>query len=78
MLLPGFLLLVLTLWPWWDKSPAAATGVWLHASRRRQVWVFLAVCLVILVFTLIGTFLRGPYWHFYWPWEPWSEVPGRI
>jgi cytochrome b-561 len=78
VLLPGFLLALLTFWPWWDKSPAAATGVWFHASRRRQAAVFLAVCLVILVFTLVGTFLRGPYWHFYWPWESWPEVPGRI
>ena len=31
-----------------------------------------------IVFTLIGTFLRGPYWHFYWPWEPWPEIPARI
>jgi cytochrome b-561 len=78
VLLPALLLAVLTLWPWWDKSPAAAAGAWLSAGRRRQVWVFLAVCLAILVLTLIGTFLRGPYWHFYWPWEPWPEVPGRI
>jgi cytochrome b-561 len=78
VLRPALLLAVLTLWPWWDKSPAAAAGAWLSAGRRRQVWVFLAVCLAILVLTLIGTFLRGPYWHFYWPWEPWPEVPGRI
>jgi quinol-cytochrome oxidoreductase complex cytochrome b subunit len=78
VLLPALLLAVLTLWPWWDKSPAAAAGVWLHGSRRRQVWIFLAVCLAILILTLVGTFLRGPYWHFYWPWETWPEVPGRI
>ncbi len=78
VLLPGLLLTVLTLWPWWDKSPAAAAGVWLAQSRRRQNLVFLAVCVVILVFTFIGTFLRGPYWHFYWPWEAWPEIPGRI
>jgi len=78
VLLPGFLLALLTLWPWWDKSPLAATGVWFHRSRRRQNAVFLAICLVILVLTLVGTFLRGPYWHFYWPWESWPDVPGRI
>jgi hypothetical protein len=32
----------------------------------------------VLVLTVIGTFLRGPYWHFYWPWEPWPELPTRI
>jgi hypothetical protein len=22
--------------------------------------------------------LRGPYWNFYWPWETWPDIPGRI
>jgi len=34
--------------------------------------------LAVLVLTLIGTFCRGPYWHFYWPWESWPQVPSRI
>ena len=78
VILPGLLLTVLTLWPWWDKSPLAAAGYWFPKSRRTQNWVFLALCLVVIVFTLIGTFLRGPYWHFYWPWQEWPEIPGRI
>ena len=32
----------------------------------------------LFVLTLIGTFCRGPYWHFYWPWETWPEIPSRI
>jgi cytochrome b-561 len=78
VLLPGLLLAVLTLWPWWDRSPSGLAGVWLPRDRRTQNAVFLLLVLVVLVFTLIGTFLRGPYWHFYWPWEPWPEIPGRI
>jgi quinol-cytochrome oxidoreductase complex cytochrome b subunit len=78
VLLPGFLIALMTVWPWLDRSPAAAAGVWFAASRRRQNLVFLLIVLLVLVLTVIGTFLRGPYWHFYWPWEPWPELPTRI
>jgi quinol-cytochrome oxidoreductase complex cytochrome b subunit len=78
VLLPGLLVFLLTLWPWLDKSPASATGVWFARTRRLQNVVFVALCLVVVVFTLIGTFCRGPYWHFYWPWETWPEIPTRI
>jgi hypothetical protein len=40
--------------------------------------VFLAIVVVILALTVVGTFLRGPYWHFYWPWQPWPELPSKI
>ncbi|HEX9670719.1 MAG TPA: cytochrome b N-terminal domain-containing protein [Thermoanaerobaculia bacterium] len=78
VLLPGLLITVLTLWPWWDKSPREAAGAWFPKSRRRQNAVFLLLVVLVLVLTLIGTFCRGPYWHFYWPWEEWPEIPGRI
>jgi len=77
VLLPGVLILVLTVWPWLDRSPVAAAGVWFPRTRRTQNAVFLALCVLVLVLTVIGTFLRGPYWHFYWPWQPWPELPGR-
>ena len=78
VLLPAVLLALLTAWPWLDRSPAAAAGAWFAASRRRQIVVFLLFVLAVLVLTVIGTFLRGPYWHFYWPWQPWPELPSRI
>jgi hypothetical protein len=52
-----------------------ATGVWLSRLRTRQNMIFLALCLLIILFTIIGTFLRGPYWDFYWPWEAWPDMP---
>ena len=78
VVLPGLLLGVLTVWPWLDKSPVEAVGVWFHRSRRTQNLVFLLVVAVIVVFTLIGLFARGPYWNFYWPWETWPTIPSRI
>ena len=78
VVLPGLLIGLLTAWPWLDRSPAGAAGVWFPRSRRMQNAVFLALCVIVVVFTLIGTFCRGPYWHFYWPWEAWPEIPARI
>jgi len=78
VLLPGILIALLTVWPWLDRSPAAATGVWFDRARRRQNVVFLAILVAILLLTVVGTFLRGPYWNFYWPWQPWPELPSRI
>ena len=78
VVLPGLLIALLTVWPWLDTSPQQAAGSWIPRSRRRQNLVFLLVCLVVVVFTLVGTFCRGPYWHFYWPWQTWPEIPTRI
>lgn len=78
VLLPGALLLLLTAWPWLDRSPAVAAGEWFAASRRRQNLVFLLFVAAIVLLTVVGTFLRGPYWNFYWPWQPWPELPSRI
>ena len=74
----ALLIALVTAWPWLDRSPAGATAVWFAKSRRRQNLVFLAIVLAILLLTIVGTFLRGPYWHFYWPWERWPELPSRI
>ena len=43
----------------------------LSVSLRRSM-------LFIVVLTYIGMQLRGPYWQFYWPWQAWPSVPGRI
>ena len=78
VILPGLLVGVLTLWPWLDRSSAAGTGVWFPRDRRAQNLAFIAVMVLILVFTVIGLCLRGPYWNFYWPWEAWPDIPARI
>jgi cytochrome b-561 len=78
VLLPGLLVGLLTAWPWLDRSPREAAGVWFPASRRAQNAVFLAIAAVVILLTLIGTFCRGPYWHFYWPWQTWPEIPTRL
>ena len=78
VVLPGLLIVALTAWPWLDKSSGASAGTWFPTSRRTQNWVFLGIVTLILIFTLIGVFFRGPYWQFYWPWEAWAEIPTRL
>ena len=78
VILPGVLVILLAAWPYLDKSSANAVGVWFAGERRRQNTVFLIIVAAVLVLTVIGTFLRGPYWNFYWPWESWPELPRRF
>jgi quinol-cytochrome oxidoreductase complex cytochrome b subunit len=78
VILPGLLIGLMTIWPWLDRSPALAAGVWLPRARRLQNLVFMLIVVAVLVLTFVGMVLRGPYWHIYWPWQAWPEIPGRI
>jgi quinol-cytochrome oxidoreductase complex cytochrome b subunit len=78
VILPSILIVLLTVWPWLDRSSAEAAGLWFHRSRRRQNAIFLLLVVIVLALTFVGTFCRGPYWHLYWPWETWPELPSRI
>ncbi len=75
ILVPGFLLLLAIVWPFLDRSPKEAIGVWFHKSRKIQNAVFIFICLAIVILIIIALYLRGPYWKFFWPWQPWPEVP---
>ncbi len=78
IILPGVLVAWLVLWPYLDRSSVDAVGVWWAKARRLQNIGFLVIVLAIVVLTIIGTFLRGPYWNFYWPWQSWPELPRRF
>jgi len=78
ILVPGLLLLWAAAVPWLDRTGAATVGVWFHRARRWQNVVFCAVVVALIVLTVVGTFLRGPYWDFYWPWQEWPAEPPRL
>jgi quinol-cytochrome oxidoreductase complex cytochrome b subunit len=77
VILPAVLLVVTTLWPWLDRSPASTVGVWMPRERRTQLLVFGALVVLVVGLTVVGL-LRGPSWHFYWPWQPWPDLPSRF
>jgi cytochrome b-561 len=78
IILPTILLGVLVAWPFLDKSSVRATGIWFSPERKIQDTVFLTIVVLIVAFTIIGTFLRGPYWGFYWPWQAWPTLPKKF
>ena len=75
ILVPGILLAALVLWPFFDHSPASTEGVWLARERTGQNAVFAIVTVAILILIVVGLYLRGPYWHLYWPWNPRPALP---
>jgi quinol-cytochrome oxidoreductase complex cytochrome b subunit len=75
IIVPGFLLLLAIFWPFLDKSPKEAIGVWFHKTRRLQNIIFIIILVAIIILLIVGTYLRGPYWEFYWPWQPWPQIP---
>ncbi|MCK5331075.1 MAG: cytochrome B6, partial [Candidatus Marinimicrobia bacterium] len=78
VIVPGLILLGLIIWPFLDKSGSEAVGVWFAKTRQKHNIIFLVMVLLIIILTVIGTFLRGPNWNFYWPWEAWPEMPTKI
>ncbi|MGE0130392.1 MAG: cytochrome b N-terminal domain-containing protein [Blastocatellales bacterium] len=78
IILPGLLVAAALAWPYFDKSTVRSVGVWFAKERKRQNLIFLLIVLAILVLTVIGTFMRGPYWNLYWPWENWPEAPRKF
>jgi quinol-cytochrome oxidoreductase complex cytochrome b subunit len=78
ILLPGLLLVLAMWWPYRDRSSISSVGVWFAPERRTQNIIFIGICILIIIFTIIGTFLRGPYWHFYFPWEEWPSTPVKF
>lgn len=75
ILIPAILVLLLALWPYWDRSSVFSAGVWWARERRTQNWAFLGIVALVVILTVIGTFMRGPSWNFYWPWEAWPQTP---
>jgi cytochrome b-561 len=78
IILPGVLVLLALWWPYRDRSPLSAVGVWFATERRRQNIAFLVIVAAIFILTIIGTYLRGPYWDFYWPWQSWPDMPRKF
>jgi len=67
VVVPGVLVLALVLVPFLDARPRGV-GVWFAAERRVANTVFGTVAVALVVLTLVGTFFRGPNWHWVWPW----------
>jgi cytochrome b-561 len=70
VLVPNIMIVLMILIPYFDRG-GEGIGVWFHPSRRRANILFTAAVTVYLGLIIIGQFLRGPGWVFYWPWQSW-------
>jgi len=78
ILLPGLLVMFAILWPYLDRSPDSAAGIWFHKVRSRQNTIFLIIIIAIALLSFIGMVLRGPNWGIFMPWEAWPLHPTLI
>lgn len=72
VVLPGLIIVGLMAIPYIDKNPKGS-GYFTFAERKAEITIFL-FGFVILWSSLIvlGTFLRGPNWNFFGPFEYWD------
>jgi hypothetical protein len=71
VVIPSLIILGLILIPYLDVS-RTAIGRYSIRERRTALFTFVFGFGMWFVLILIGQFLRGPNWQFYWLWEDWS------
>ncbi|MHC4234406.1 MAG: hypothetical protein ACYSUQ_04760 [Planctomycetota bacterium] len=72
VLLPGFIILGLAAIPYLDKNPRG-NGYYTFRERPFAITTFMVgFGLLWVVLIVFGTFLRGPNWNFFGPYEYWD------
>lgn len=72
VLLPGLIIVGLIAIPYIDKNPRG-NGYYTFKERRFAISMFLFGFVILwIVLIIFGTFLRGPNWNFFGPYEYWD------
>ena len=72
VLLPTFIILGLCAIPYLDRDPANS-GFYCYKARRNVITAYLfGFWILWILLIIIGTFLRGPNWNFFGPFEVWD------
>jgi len=78
VVLPGMIVSGLVMMPYVDMNPKG-NGYYTVRERPFALWTWLFGFLILWVVLIVfGTFLRGPNWNFFGPYEPWNahtQVP---
>lgn len=73
VVLPTIILVGLILIPYLDIN-REGTGVYSFSARKFAMVNFLFGYGLWMGAIVIGQFMRGPNWFFFWPWEPWDAA----
>jgi hypothetical protein len=71
VVLPGVIILGLMAIPYLDHNPKGV-GEYNFPARRFAVVNFMFGYLLWMGAIVVGQFMRGPSWHFFWPWQTWD------
>jgi len=72
VVLPGLIIVGLICIPYVDRNPKG-NGYFTFAERKAEVTIFLFGFVILWVSLIVlGTFLRGPNWNFFGPFEFWD------
>ena len=69
--IPLLIIIGLAFLPYLDPNPKGV-GEYNVKDRKIVVSIFLFGYLLWFILIIVGQFLRGPNWQFYWPWEDWA------
>ncbi|HIF63993.1 MAG TPA: cytochrome C [candidate division UBP10 bacterium] len=73
VVLPSFIIVGLMVLPYIDINPKG-NGYFCYADRKWEILTFFGGFHVLwIVLIVVGTFLRGPGWNWFWPWEVWDS-----
>jgi quinol-cytochrome oxidoreductase complex cytochrome b subunit len=71
VLLPGVIITGLMAIPYLDPDANRGVGFYSVKERPFASTIFLTGIASWFILIVIGTFMRGPNWQWYWPWESW-------
>ena len=73
VVLPSLIIVGLMVIPYIDINPKG-NGYYTFKERKFELMTFLFGFQILWVsLIIIGTFMRGPGWNWFWPWEPWDS-----
>jgi quinol-cytochrome oxidoreductase complex cytochrome b subunit len=71
VVLPGIIVGGLIAIPYLDPDPNNGVGFYSFKERPFANTIFLSGVGAWFILIIVGTFMRGPDWSWYWPWESW-------
>lgn len=71
VVLPTVIIIGLMAIPYLDVNPKGV-GEYAFSARRFAIVNFLFGYLLWMGAIVVGEFMRGPSWFFFWPWRPWD------
>jgi len=73
VIIPALIIFGLIAIPYLDINPKG-NGYYTFSERKNAILIFCFGFLVLwILLIVIGVFMRGPGWLWYWPWEKWDH-----